>query len=419
MRDFLPQITPHLRLGIRLPDGLRALRYRNFRLFFFGQLISLIGAWMQSTAQQWLVFSLTGSQLKLGSVVFAGLLPVLLLSLFLGVIVDRFSRRRLLLLTQSWFAVLSLALTILTFLDLIRFEYIILISFLIGIANALDMPTRQAFYADLVDREDLLNAIALNSSVFNGARIIGPAIGGFIVAQFGEAYAFGINSISYLAVIGSLLMMSIPPVLSTGEKKNPFSELKAGLSYLLGDRTVLGLVVMVASFSIFGFPYLVLLPVVAESVLDIGAKGFGGLMAAQGGGALIAALSLAFKGDSLPKGRLLVISRGLLGVSVALLAISRNPVLSMAALVAAGFSFISQLALTNTLIQLHVPDQLRGRVLSSYTWALAGFYPIGALLIGTIGDHFGTINAIFVTAGGCVILTLLGLIFFPQTQRLS
>jgi MFS family permease len=270
---------------MRLPAGLRALRYRNFRLFFFGQLISLIGAWMQSTAQQWLVFSLTGSQLKLGSVVFAGLLPVLLLSLFLGVIVDRFSRRRLLLLTQSWFAVSSLALTILTFLNLIKFEYIIIIS------------SRQAFYADLVDREDLLNAIALNSSVFNGARIIGPAIGGFIVAQFGEAYAFGINSISYLAVIGSLLMMSIPPVLSTREKKNPFSELKAGLSYLLGDRTVLGLVVMVASFSIFGFPYLVLLPVVAESVLDIGAKGFGGLMAAQGGGALIAALSLAFKGD--------------------------------------------------------------------------------------------------------------------------
>jgi MFS family permease len=419
LRDFLPQIAPHLRLGIRWPDGLRALRYPNFRLFFFGQLISLIGGWMQSTAQQWLVYRLTGSQLKLGTVVFAGLIPVLFLSLLFGVLVDRFPRRRLLLLTQSWFMVSSIALTVLTFLGVIKFEYIILISFLTGIGNALDMPARQAFFADLVEREDLLNAIALNSSVFNGARIIGPAIGGVIVAQLGEGYAFGINSITYLAVIGSLFLMSIPVILSPTSEKNTIVELKTGLIYLAGDRRVLGLVIMVASFSILGFPYMVLLPVVAEDILGIGAQGFGGLMAAQGVGALLAALSLAFKGDQVPKGRLLVFSRGILGASLVLLALSKLSVVSMLALAVAGFSLISQLALTNTLIQLHVPDQLRGRVLSSYTWALAGFYPIGSLLIGTIGDYWGTINALFFTAGGCILLTLLGVLIFPQTQKLG
>jgi MFS family permease len=313
----------------------------------------------------------------------------------------------------------SIALTVLTFLGVIKFEYIILISFLTGIGNALDMPARQAFFADLVEREDLLNAIALNSSVFNGARIIGPAIGGVIVAQLGEGYAFGINSITYLAVIGSLFLMSIPVILSPTSEKNTIVELKTGLIYLAGDRRVLGLVIMVASFSILGFPYMVLLPVVAEDILGIGAQGFGGLMAAQGVGALLAALSLAFKGDQVPKGRLLVFSRGILGASLVLLALSKLSVVSMLALAVAGFSLISQLALTNTLIQLHVPDQLRGRVLSSYTWALAGFYPIGSLLIGTIGDYWGTINALFFTAGGCILLTLLGVLIFPQTQKLG
>ncbi|MCK4694042.1 MAG: MFS transporter, partial [Anaerolineales bacterium] len=190
MRPSPPQNFRFLRLGWQWPEALRAMRHPNFRLFFFGQLISLSGTWMQSTAQQWLVYRLTNSQLSLGMVTFASYIPVLLLSLFMGVVVDRFQRRRLLVITQTWFMLLAAALAVLTYLELVQYWHILLLATLLGIANALDMPARQAFYIDLVKREDLMNAIALNSSIFNGARIIGPAIGGLVIAAFGEAPAF-------------------------------------------------------------------------------------------------------------------------------------------------------------------------------------------------------------------------------------
>ncbi len=405
-------------MDMRWPDGLRAFRYRNFRLFFVGQLISLIGAWTQSTAQQWLVYDLTGSQLKLGVVVFAGFLPVLILSLFMGVIVDRFPRRRILLITQSWFMLMAAILAVLTFSGRITYEYIVFIAFLTGFGNALDMPARQAFFADLVEREDLFNAIALNSSVFNGARIIGPAVGGLIVARFGEAPAFAFNSISYLAVIGALLMMFLPKVKTSGDGKG-LSELREGLSYLIHDRRVFGLVIMIAAFSTVSFPYLVLIPVFARDILEVGPVGYGALLAAQGVGALIGAFGLALKGDRIPKGRVLTVSRGMLAFMIAIVALSRIPILSMVALVGAGFAFISLLALTNTLIQLLVPDPLRGRVLSSYTWALGGFFPIGSLLIGSIGDSIGATKAALIAAGGSLLLTILGIVIFPETVKLD
>lgn len=417
MRQFLPQITPHLRVGLRWPDGLRALRYRNFRLFFFGQLISLIGVWMQSTAQQWLVYRITGSQLKLGTVTFMGFLPVLILSLFMGVIVDRLPIRKILVGTQSWFMLCAAALAIITFLDIVRYEYILVLALLMGIGNALDMPARQAIYTDLVDRPDLLNAIALNSSVFNGARIIGPAIGGFIVAQLGEAPAFAINSLTYIAVIAGLLLMQIQPK-ETDSGGGGLQNLKDGLIYLSNEKRVLGLVIMVALFSVVGFSYLTLLPVFAQDVLDIGAKGFGLLLSAQGIGALVAALSLAFKGDNLPKGKMLVGSRVLIGFALLLLSFSRQTSVSVIALIFAGFGFISKLALTNTLIQLIVPDGLRGRVLSSYTWAMGGFFPIGSLLIGYLGDLLGATTAVLLSAISSLLLTIMGALLFRETWRL-
>jgi MFS family permease len=419
LRAFPPQISPYLRLGLRWPEGFKALRYRNFRLFFFGQLISLIGVWMQSTAQQWLVYRLTGSQLKLGMVVFAGFLPVLLLSLFMGVIVDRLPRRALLLITQSWFTIGAAVLALLSYLDVIQYQHIILLAILMGIGNALDMPARQAFYTDLVKREDLMNAIALNSSVFNGARIIGPAIGGFIVARLGEAPAFSINAVSYFAVIAGLLLMRLPPFDHPNSEEKGFDSLLSGVHYLFRHKEILGLVAMIALFSIIGFPYLVLLPVIAQDVLRTGANGFGNLMAAQGVGALIGALSLALRGDSLHKGRLLIASRMLMALSIIGLALAMQPIFAFLALVVAGFAFISQLALTNTLIQLLVLDELRGRVISSYTWALGGFYPLGSLLIGSIGDHLGATNALIGTGVGTVLLTLLGLAFFPEAKNLT
>jgi MFS family permease len=419
LRQFLPQIAPQLRFGLRWPDGLRALRSRNFRLFFFGQLISLIGVWMQSTAQQWLVYRLTGSQLKLGAVTFAGYLPVLLLSLFMGVIVDRFSNRTLLVWTQSAFMILAAILALITFLDVVKYEHIILLAFLMGIANAMDMPARQAIYTDLVERKDLLNAIALNSSVFNGARIIGPAIGGFIVAQLGEAVAFGVNSITYLAVIFGLLLMKIEIAPQSKSENKGTQDLLDGLRYLFREKSVLGLVVMVAALSVMGFSYLTLLPVFAQDVLQIGAEGFGGLLAAQGAGALIAALSLAFQGDRLPKGKLLTYSRYLLAFAIFLLGFSRFVTLTVIALILAGFALISQLALTNTLLQLIVPDEFRGRVLSSYTWALGGFFPIGSLLIGSMGDAFGAPNAVMISAGFSLIFTIIGGVYFRDIRDLD
>jgi MFS family permease len=395
------------------------MRHRNFRLFFFGQLISVIGSWMQSTAQQWLVYRLTGSQLSLGLVTFASFIPVLLLSLFMGVVVDRVSRRRLLLLTQSWFLLLALALAVLTFLGIVQYRHIIVLALLLGIGNALDMPARQAFNLDMVEHDDLFNAIALNSSVFNGARIIGPAIGGLVIASWGEGTAFGLNAVSFLAVIAGLLMMSLPPFQRPAQRDTGLGDLKRGLAYLVGDRQVLGLVTMVAAFSVIGFPYAVLLPVFARDVLRIGVEGYGILMGAQGVGALAAALSLAILGDRRPKGRLLWLSRWMLAVAVALLGLSRTTALSMLALGLAGFALISQLAVTNTLIQLAVPDDLRGRVLSAYTWALGGFWPLGALLIGALGDRLGAGNAVLVSAGGCLVLTVVGAVVFPEIRELN
>jgi len=399
--------------------GLRSLRRRNFRLFFFGQMVSLIGSWMQTTAQQWLVYRLTGSELSLGIVTFASFLPVLLLSLGMGVVVDRVERRRLLLISQTWFLLTAAALAALTLLGLIRYEHVIVLALLTGIGNALDMPARQAFYVDLVDRDEMLNAIALNSSVFNGARIIGPAIGGLVVAAMGEGPAFGLNAVSFLAVIGALLLMRMPAFAPPERSGSGWSELRQGIAYLIKDRRVFGLVSMVAAFSVFGFPYIVLLPVFAAEVLGTGAAGLGGLLAAQGVGALASALGLAFLGERFHKGRLLLASRALLPVAILLLAFAKTTPVAMLGLVLGGYTLINQLAITNTLIQLVVPDELRGRVLSTYTWALGGFWPLGALLTGWMAERMGAANAVFVLAGLCALIALIGWLAYPEARRMT
>lgn len=395
------------------------MRHRNFRLFFFGQLISLSGTWMQTTAQQWLVYRITDSQLSLGVVTFAAFLPVLLLSLFMGVIVDRFPRRPLLLLTQTWFMLLAVVLAVITALGIVEYWHIILLSFLLGIANALDMPARQAFFVDMVEREDLMNAIALSSSIFNGARIIGPALGGLIVAGLGEAPAFAINAVTFAAVLAGLLLMRFPPFKRPEGSASGLREILAGLGYLASDRRALGLVSMVALLSFFAFPYAILFPAVARDVLGTGAEGYGALMAAMGVGALGGAVGLAILGDRRHKGRLLHGNRLLFACAVAVFGLSRSTPLSMAALLIAGYAFITQLAVTNTLLQLLVPDGLRGRVMSSYTWALGGFWPLGALLIGAIGDRLGAPSAILFCSGAALLLAFLGWILFPEVRELK
>lgn len=404
---------------MRWPSGLRSLRHRNYRLYFSGQMISLIGSWMQTTAQQWLVYRLTGSEFSLGAVTFATFIPVLLLSLGMGVIVDRVERRRLLILTQTLFMLTAVALAALTLTGTIAYWHIILLALVNGIGNALDMPARQTFNIDLVERDDVLNAIALNSSVFNGARILGPAIGGAVVAAVGEGPAFGLNAISFLAVIGALLMMRLPPFTPPARRGSTVQEIRQGLAYLLQNRPVLGLVSMVAAFNLIGFPYIVLLPAFAADVLRTGATGLGQLLAAQGVGALLGALGLAFLGDRQAKGPMILANRALMPVGILLVGLSRSMPLSMLGLALGGYAQINALAMTNTLIQLAVPDELRGRLVSAYTWALGGFWPLGSLLTGWLAEQMGSAVAVLILAAASAVIALVGWAVFPEVQHME
>jgi len=407
-------------LKLNWSQTLNAMRHRNFRLFFWGQLISVIGLWMQSTALQWLVYSLTGSQASLGLVTFINFLPVLLFSLFMGVITDQFSRRKLLVFTQSWFMLLAAVLALLTWLEIVQYWQILLLSFLIGMGIALDMPARQAIVVELVDddKRDVMNAISINSALFNIARIVGPAIAGAVVAAFGEALAFALNALSYLALIFSLLLMKISPHPRPVSRANPLVKMQAGFRYIFGERAILGLVIMVAAFSMVGFGALTLIPVFAKDILQIGVDGFGHLLSWQGVGALIGALLLVFFGDHIHKGKLLLVSRILFGPAIIGMAFSRTPWLSMAIMALLGFSLITQLVLTNTLIQTLVPDELRGRVLSAFTWALGGFYPLGSLGMGFLGDQIGAPAAAALSGIGCLLLVLVNIAAFPSMQKL-
>lgn len=397
------------------------MSHSNFRLFFWGQLISVIGVWMQSTAQQWLVYRITGSQTSLGLVTFISFLPVLILSLFMGVIVDRFPRRKILLITQSWFMLGALVLAWLTWSGLVEYWHILILSFALGIGSALDMPARQAFVTEMVDddKNDLLNALSLNSSLFNVARIIGPAIGGAIVAALGEAPTFAINGLSYLAVIAALLLMKLnQPLLSESSKSN-LSQMREGFRYLTGEKDILGLVAMVAVYSFVGFGSLTLVPVFAKDILKIGVTGFGQMLSWQGVGALVGGALLIFFGDHFHKGKLLFFSRILIGPAILGISFSRTPWISMALMTVMGYSLITQLVISNTMIQTIVPDELRGRVISTYTWALGGFYPLGSLLMGFLGDQIGAPVAAMISGFGCILIITLNQVLFPSIHKLN
>ena len=407
--------------SFNLSASLPALKHRNFRLFFWGQLISVIGVWMQSTAQQWLVYRITGSQTSLGLVTFISFLPVLILSLFMGVVVDQFPRRRLIIFTQSWFMVGAFVLAVLTWLDLVQYWHILVLSFALGIGSALDMPARQAFVVEMVDddKNDVMNAISLNSSLFNIARIVGPAIGGIVIATLGEAPTFAINGASYLAVILALVLMRLPKSEKSRPDTNPLKRLGVGIQYILGETSILGLIAMVAAFSLVGFGALTLVPVFAKDILNIGVEGFGQLLSWQGVGALIGGGFLIFLGDRFHKGHLLTFSRFLLGPAILGISFSRTPWISMSLMAVLGYSLITQMVITNTLIQSIVPDDLRGRVMSTYTWSIGGFYPLGSLLMGTLGDQIGAPTAALISGIGSLLLVFLSLLVFPNLHKLN
>jgi MFS family permease len=385
----------------------RALDNRNFALFFAGQGLSLCGTWMQSLAQSWLIYRLTGSPLLLGLVGFVSQVPVLGFGLLGGVLADRWPRHRLLLITQSLSLLQAMILAGLTLSGHITIGWIMGLAAVLGLINALDMPVRQSFIADLVPRADLPSAIGLNSSAFNAARIIGPSVAGFLVAAVGEGVCFLVNALSFLAVIGCLLAMEVPQKAKAAQA-HAIIFLAEGLRYARSTPHVRAALALIAVLSLTAMPYTVLLPVFAGNVLHTDANGLGWLMAATGMGALAGALRIARRGTIRGLGRLIAGATLLFGVSLLALAASTALWFSIPVLLVVGYGMITGMAGCNTLLQSLVPDHLRGRVMSLYTLFFLGMAPIGSLMAGALAAHLGT--PLTIAAGG--IGAILGAILF-------
>ena len=384
----------------RLGEALRALRHRNFRLFFTGQIISLVGTWMQTIAESWLVYRLTGSAAKLGMVGFCAQIPVFLIAPIGGAAADQSNRRRTLVLTQSAAMLLALAYAILTLTHRIQIWQIFLLAALLGVVNGFDIPTRQAFVVDMVGKEDLMNAIALNSSMFNGARIIGPAVAGILVASVGEGWCFFINSLSYIAVSAGLLMMTVPHRRLAAGSGSPARRIAEGFRFTATTGPIAGLLLLLGLVSLAGMPYAVLMPIFADRVLHGGARTLGVLMSASGAGALVGAFSLALRRGVSGLGRWVALAAGGFGAALIAFSFSHTIWVSAALLVPVGYALMVEMASSNTLIQAMVPDELRGRVMAVYSMMFMGMAPIGALLAGFAAHAFGAAETV---AGGGVL----------------
>jgi MFS family permease len=388
------------RRGLRAT--LRALRHRNFQLFFSGQLISLIGTWMQNIAQDWLVYRLTGSSLLLGVVGFAGQIPVFLLAPLAGIVADRFNRHRTVIATQASSMILALILAGLTLTHMIRVWEIMVLASLLGVVNAFDIPARQTFLIDMVGREDLFNAIALNSSMFNSARIIGPAIAGVLVATIGEGWCFFSNGVSYIAVIAGLLMMHLPRQAELEQSGSPIENMIEGFRFARHTTPVRALLLLIGLVSLAVTPYSVLMPIFAGRILHGDARELGILMGATGVGAVTAGLTLASRTGVKGLGRWVWTAATGLGLSLILFSFSRHLWLSVAALVPTGFFLMLQMGSTNTLLQVMVPNRLRGRVMALYSMMFVGMAPIGALLAGVIAAKIGAPRTVAIGGFACL-----------------
>jgi MFS family permease len=386
-----------------VPALLRALSSKNYRLFFSGQGVSLIGTWITRVATSWLVYRLTGSALLLGVVGFCGQIPTLVLAPFAGVLIDRRDRHRILLVTQVLSMLQSLALAILAFSGTITVAYILVLQVAQGIINAFDTPARQSFVVEMVeDRSHLSNAIALNSSMVNGSRIIGPSIGGLLIAGFGEGWCFMIDAISYVAVIGSLLAMTVEHRVKPAAKSRAIDELRDGFRYVIGFPPIWSSLILLALVATMGMPYSVLMPAIAAGVLHGGAHTFGFLMTAAGVGALAGALYLASRASVIGLGRVMVVSTIVFGVALVAFSLAHSLWLALVVLPFVGGGMMVEMASTNTILQTIVEDRLRGRVMAFYAMAVLGTAPIGSLLAGLLADHIGPEHTILL--GGCACI---------------
>jgi MFS family permease len=394
----------------------RSLKYRNYRLFFSGQSISLIGTWMQRIAMPWLVYHITGSALLLGVVSFAGQIPTFLLAPFAGVLTDRFSRYRVLLVTQIISSIQAFILAILAITGSIQIWHIVVLSIALGCINAFDIPSRHSFVIEMVEKkEDLGNAIALNSMMFNGARLLGPSVAGLMLATTGEGVCFMINAISYLFVIISLLLMKVKSREIKIKESRMFSEMKEGLRYTFGFAPIRYLILLLGVVSLMGSSYQVLMPVYAKEVLGGGSDTFGFLMGAAGMGALLGALYLASKESILKLGRIIPLACGLFGIGLIFIAFSRVFLISLIILVFAGMGMMLHTASSNTILQTITDDDKRGRVMGFYTMAIMGTAPFGSLIAGALAKAIGTPATIF--AGGAACLAG-AIIFFRKLPEL-
>jgi MFS family permease len=387
---------------LALSATVRALRHRNFQLFFSGQLISLIGTWMQSVAQAWLVYRLTGSSLLLGSVGFASQFPVFLVAPLGGIVADRRNRQRVVIGTQTASMILALILAALTLTHIVQVWHIFVLAALLGVVNAFDIPGRQAFLVDMVGKEDLMNAIALNSSMFNGARIIGPAIAGILVARIGEGWCFFANGVSYIAVIAGLFLMRVQVPTYRASNASPVAHIVEGFRWVRHTTPIWALLLLLGLVSLVAMPYTVLMPIFADRILHGGARGLGILMGATGVGALLGALTLAAKTGVRGLGRWVAVACGGFGISLILFSFSRNFWLSALLLLPVGFTMMLQMSSSNTLIQAMVPDELRGRVMAVYSMMFMGMAPFGALFAGALADRLGAPITVAMGAVACV-----------------
>ncbi len=390
---------------------LRSLKHRNYRLFFGGQGISLVGTWMQQIALGWLVYRLTDSAFLLGLVSFAGQIPTFILASFAGVLADRYNRHKIIIITQTLAMIQAAILAVLTLANTIQIWHIISLSVFAGIVNAFDMPTRQSFVIDLVDdKSDLPNAIALNSSMFNAARLIGPTIAGILISVLGEGLCFLLNAISYIAVIVALLMMHIVPKIETIKKEKVLKGLKEGLKYAYNFKPIRVLLLFLGLVSLTGIPYTVLMPIFAKDILKGNANTLGFLFGAVGVGALIGAIYLASRKTVLGLGRWIAIASGIFAIGLILFSLSENLILSLVLMLFTGFGMMVHMASTNTLLQTLVEDNKRGRIMSLYVMAFMGTAPLGSLIAGTLASKFGAPFTIF--SGG--IICLVGVLVYAK-----
>jgi MFS family permease len=400
-------------------DIFRSLKYRNYRLFFGGQSISLIGTWMQRVAMGWLVYRLSNSALVLGIVAFAGQIPGFLLTPFGGVAADRYSRHKLLIITQILSLIQAAVLSLLVLTDRVAIWHLVFLNIFLGVINAFDMPVRQAFVVEMIGkREDLGNAIALNSSMVNTAKMLGPSIAGILIAAVGEGMCFLLNAVSYLAVIASLFLMKITKVKTKPSPTTTWEQLKSGFAYAFGFAPIKYIIALLALVSLTGMSYIVLMPIFAKDILHGGPRTLGFLMGASGIGALTGVVYLAGRKSVLGLEKIIAISSGLFGIGLICFSLSASIWTSMFFMLLAGLGMMVQMASCNTVLQTMVDDDVRGRVMSFYIMAFIGVTPFGSLLAGSLAYRIGAANTLLMSGTFCVLGSVLFAIKIPSLRKM-